>query len=631
MKKKNLQKLFIVLIAIICFTLLFFFFKDIMIDLIKYEIEGNKDAASALLKDKGIIGMISVVLIQAFQMVVVFIPAEFIQISTGISFPWYISIGLLAFGVFVGATLIYILVNFLKFDGAMFSKSSNKINNLVKRDKKKNRNAQSLMYILFVTPIVPFGALCYFGATSKMSYRRYILTCVTGVLPSILTSIFVGNAFMSFISSDIPIIYLVLIALAFVIILFAVSALLINKLYFVKGAGTPDSIYYRILLFIFERIVKSKSKPTFDRKNLSEIDDPFILLSNHGSFFDVYYLSKLVYPHRMSFILNRYYFKFKYFRKIFNKIGAIPKKLFSPDIETIRRTMKSIKDGYPVLMCPEGRLSVNGENYYITKETGKLLKTLKVPVVITTINGAYITNPKWRKKRIKGPVHTEVKYIITKEQIETLSIDELNEIINTNIAYNDFEYARKNNITYRNNKKLEGAETILYRCPKCHQEYNLLSFKNKLTCQSCGFEVEADDNYSFKNNELGIKDFSEYYKKIIEIEENLINENGLDLSCEVDVKRFNFNDNIYDIKGEGTCRLTKEEFTFNGIVDGKETSFVIPVKQLFALAFSANEEFECYYGDELYYFYPKTNKLQCVKWALLVDLLNKEEITYGKQ
>ena len=184
---------------------------------------------------------------------------------------------------------------------------------------------------------------------------------------------------------------------------------------------------------------------------------------------------------------------------------------------------------------------------------------------------------------------------------------------------------------YRYNKKLEGSETILYRCPKCHQEYNLLSFKNKLTCQSCGFEVEADDNYSFKNNELGIKDISEYYKKIVEIEEKIINENGLNLSCEVDVTKFNFKDNIYNIKGTGICRLTKEEFTFNGIVDEKEINFTIPTKQLFALAFSANEEFECYYGDELYYFYPKTNKLQCVKWALLVDLLNKEEITYGKQ
>ena len=67
-----------------------------------------------------------------------------------------------------------------------------------------------------------------------------------------------------------------------------------------------------------------------------------------------------------------------------------------------------------------------------------------------------------------------------------------------------------------------------------------------------------------------------------------------------------------------------------GIVDGKETTFTIPIKQLHALAFTANEEFECYYGDELYYFYPKVNKLQCAKWAVIVDLLNKEENTYGK-
>ena len=630
MKKKTLQRCFVVSIAIICFTLLFFFFKDIMIDLIKYEKAGNNAAASALLQEKGIIGKLAIILIQALQMVIVFIPAEFIQISAGISFKWYESILLLDLGVFVGATLIYILVNFLKFDGAMFSKSSSKINNFVKRDKKKNRTAQQLMFILFLTPIVPFGACCYFGATSKMSYRRYILTSTLGVIPSILMSIFVGNAFMSFISSGIPIGYLILGAIVFIILLFILAFHFISKLYFEEGVGTPDSAYYRVLLFIFERIVKAKTKPTFDRKNLKDIDGPFILLSNHGSFFDVYYLSKLVYPHRMSFIMNRYYFKFKYFRKIFTKIGAIPKKLFSPDIETIRRTMKSIKDGYPVLMCPEGRLSASGENYYITKETGKLLKTLKVPVVITTINGAYITNPKWRKKRIKGPVHTEVKYIISQEQIENLSVDELNEIINKNIAYNDFEYARKNNITYRYDKKMEGAETILYRCPKCHQEYNLLSFKNTLKCQSCGFEVIANDNYSFNENELNIIDFSDYYKRIIEIEENEINEFGLNLNTEVEVKRFNFKDNIYDIKGEGTCTLTKEEFTFNGIVDEKETSFTIPVKQLHALAFSANEEFECYYGDELYYFYPKVNKLQCAKWALIVDLLNKEENSYGK-
>ena len=61
------------------------------------------------------------------------------------------------------------------------------------------------------------------------------------------------------------------------------------------------------------------------------------------------------------------------------------------------------------------------------------------------------------------------------------------------------------------------------------------------------------------------------------------------------------------------------------MVDKKEVKFTIPMVELRALAFSANEEFECYYDDELYYFYPTENKLQCAKWALIVDILNKEE------
>ena len=111
MNKKVLQKLFIALLAIFCLTLVFFFFKDIMFDLIKYEKENNEAAINALLKDRGIMGMANIVAIQALQMLVVFIPAEFIQVAAGISFPWYISILILDLGVFIGASLIYILVN----------------------------------------------------------------------------------------------------------------------------------------------------------------------------------------------------------------------------------------------------------------------------------------------------------------------------------------------------------------------------------------------------------------------------------------------------------------------------------------------------------------------------------------
>ena len=130
MKKKVIQRIFILLLSLICLTLVFFFFKDIMFNLIKYEKENNEAAINALLKDRGLVGMGIVSIIQALQMLVVFIPAEFIQIAAGISFPWYISILILDLGVFIGATLIYFLVNILKFDQSMFSGATKKINNL---------------------------------------------------------------------------------------------------------------------------------------------------------------------------------------------------------------------------------------------------------------------------------------------------------------------------------------------------------------------------------------------------------------------------------------------------------------------------------------------------------------------
>ena len=623
MKKRIGQKIFIGITILICLILITFFVKDILIDLFKFQSQNNDAAISDLLNDHGIFGMLAIVFIQALQMVAVVIPCEFIQVSASVSFPWYIAILLLDFGVFIGASLIYMLVKTFKFDTNMFSKSNKKIRQLTLRDKKKNRTSQSLMFILLCTPIVPFGAACYYGASTKISYRRYILTAVLGVIPSILFSLCFGNLINYFVANEISIWYLVLIIAVLVIIIGCVVGFLLNRLFFKKNSGTPDSFMYVVLLKAIEFYVKLRVKPTFNRRKIKGLKGPYVLLSNHGSSLDVYYLSKLMHPRRMSFILNKYFFHFKYFRKILYTIGAIPKKLFSPDIETIYKTIKSIKEGYPILMCPEGRLSLSGASYYVSEETAKLLKKLKVPAVIALINGAYITNPKWRKKRIRGKVHTEVKYVISKDEIENLSVEEITALINKHMYYNEFEYARKHKLVYHYKKKMVGAEHVLYHCPKCHHEFNMISKGNKLICGSCGFEVEANVNYSFNENELGILDFNDYYQRISQIEEKNLLENDLDLSCEVDVRKFDFKNDKYGIKGKGICRLTKQGLTFKGIINKEEVEFEVPIKQLHALAFSVNEEFECYYEEDLYYFYPTSNRSQCTKWALIVDLLNK--------
>ena len=210
MKKKTMQRIFIVSIAIITIGLLFYFFKDIMIKLLKYEKENNTQAINALLKDKGLLGCLIVTLVEALQMIVIFISAEFIQIAASISYPWYMTIFLCDLGVFIGATAIYYLVNFLKFDSDIISKSSHKIDDIARKKKKEN-SITSFMYILFFMPIVPFGAVCYYGASKKVPYKKYILTVVTGVIPSILISMLMGTALREFISQDISIWLLALI------------------------------------------------------------------------------------------------------------------------------------------------------------------------------------------------------------------------------------------------------------------------------------------------------------------------------------------------------------------------------------------------------------------------------------
>ena len=71
---------------------------------------------------------------------------------------------------------------------------------------------------------------------------------------------------------------------------------------------------------------------------------------------------------------------------------------------------------------------------------------------------------------------------------------------------------------------------------------------------------------------------------------------------------------------KGVCTLSKEAFCYAS----ESVRFTIPTKNLPAIAFSCNAEFELYYEQELYYFYPAENRRQCVRWGLFADLIREE-------
>ena len=125
--KKSTQRIIILVSVIAAVALFVLFLSDILIPYVRLEIANDVEGAKELLVDKGVLGFLSVVLVEALQMVVVFIPAEFIQISSGLSYPFWIAVLLCDLGVCLGATIIYVLVRSLGVQSPVYQKREKQI------------------------------------------------------------------------------------------------------------------------------------------------------------------------------------------------------------------------------------------------------------------------------------------------------------------------------------------------------------------------------------------------------------------------------------------------------------------------------------------------------------------------
>lgn len=618
-KKKNIiEKIVILSLAAVIIGLLVFFLKDIFFPFIKMEIDGNQEGAKELLQNKGILGYMTVSLVEALQMVVIFIPAEFIQISSGMSYPWYLAVLLCDFGVFLGASIIYFIVHVFKFDGDIFKKGS-KIGNYDNGDGS-TKSIVILMYFLFVMPIIPFGAICYYASNKKIKYRHYILTVVTAVIPSIFTSIVMGAAVKEFISNTLPIWLLILIIFAAGAVLFIGIFLILNKFYFKQNDKTPDSIFYNILTSFFRKKMHKKVKVNIKGLDIKELETPYILLANHSCYYDYYFIDKLGIKKHFNFICNRHYFGMPLLGYLAERIGFIPKRIFAKDIDTIKGSLKAIKAGYPIMMFPEGRLSTDGTIQSINPAIARFIFKLNVPVVLVRIDNAYLAKPKWRKKIFKSTVDVEVRDILSVDDLKNYDNDSLNQKIIEALSSNP--YSENNQNIYNQKNKALRLENILYRCPNCKSLYKMSSHNNTLKCDNCGKEFNIDSHYHFDDEK--IRDIALYQRALKEIEREEISSLSLEIPVKTKIFLPSKKPTRYKTKkDEGVIYFDKDKI----IYQSDKTNYRIEIdnKDLEGIAYSAGSEFEFYYQNNLHYFYPKDNKGICARMALIYEILKEQE------
>ena len=64
--------------------------------------------------------------------------------------------------------------------------------------------------------------------------------------------------------------------------------------------------------------------------------------------------------------------------------------------------------------------------------------------------------------------------ILTQQQAEEMTAEQINALINVRFEYDDFAWQRENKIRVRYKNRARGLHKVLYQCPSCKTKYKMI-------------------------------------------------------------------------------------------------------------------------------------------------------------
>lgn len=243
--------------------------------------------------------------------------------------------------------------------------------------------------------------------------------------------------------------------------------------------------FWTWLIWILSKIALMGKKYKVETIGMEGLKPPYMLLSNHMHFIDFELAAMGTWPHPVSNVVSIDGYVIKFF--LLEWIGAIATRKFTTDLHLVKSIRKVLQRGDILAMYPEARYSPCGTTAFLPDSLGKLIRMNKVPVVAVVHHGNHLYAPFWnfRNKR-RVPLHTTMKLILTPEQIEIMTVDEINETLRQALSYDDYRYQKENGIRITEAYRAEGLHKVLYQCPHCMTESKMDSKGTELFCTACG-------------------------------------------------------------------------------------------------------------------------------------------------
>ena len=252
----------------------------------------------------------------------------------------------------------------------------------------------------------------------------------------------------------------------------------------------------RLLIRILAIGALHKTKFTYrisreDRKRLKK--EPCLILMNHSCFLDLKIASKILFPRPYSIVSTTDGMVGKSW--LMRRIGCIPTQKFVSDLGLIRDMKYAIEQRrQSVLMYPEAGYSLDGRTTVLPPKFGGLLKLLKCPVMMIETHGAFARDPLYNGLRLrKVKVCADVTCLATAEEIERLTVDELDARVRQAFAFDNFAWQKENGVRITERFRAEGLHRVLYRCDFCGEEGKMEGKGEMLVCHACGRMHRLDE------------------------------------------------------------------------------------------------------------------------------------------
>ena len=403
----------------------------------------------------------------------------------------------------------------------------------------------------------------------------------------------------------------------------------------IKPNGLAYFIYYcysKITAFFRGYKIDNKVLKEQVKKSKQE-NKGFMVIYNHSGFYDHVAVTAGMAGNKTNYVLAKYFTYQKAIYTVTSMVKSIYKDQFTPDLQAIRKMKRAIDRPGIIAIAPTGQISVDGGDQFMSFGIVKLVRLCKCDVLGYKIQGMHFAKPKWAKTKRKCQVSCEFVKVIDKEELATLSDQEIYNRILEIGSLNLQDYQEKTMSVIKGKDLASGLEGELYMCPKCKQVHKNYTVGDKLICSVCGNTV-VYNKFGFlevQEGSVGFKREDEWYKfQRDEIKKQLLENDDFHLEGEFSLHRNMIKENVLEEYAVGTVHLTKERLYFEGTVKGEPYSKEFVLKSIFQFPHTTGVSFFVPDDEGPFKFFPTKQNTLVNHFVQTIEAMREIEEAKGK-